>query len=619
MKMRSLLTITGLVILAATGCNPADHRLVFRNGDVSMKHVRLLPGPFQEAQQRDLMYLKSLSSDRMLATFRQTAGLKPKAEGYTGWEERELRGHFTGHYLSACAMMWASTGDTTMLSRVRYIAGELYACQKANGDGYISAFPREFIDRAEAAKPVWAPYYTIHKILAGLVDAWTWCADSTALEVASGMAGWIGSRCSLLTDEQMQTMLDHTEQGGMNEVLYELYAITGKPAFKDLARRFYQNSYFIPLAAYRDTLKGQHVNSFIPNVIGISRGYELTADEPSRRIAEFFWKTVTGSRSFVTGGTSNGEVWGSDPYHIHSELGPSSHESCCTYNMLKLTRHLWQWRHDPAYSDYYERALWNGILPTQHPVSAMSMYYVPMLPGYYKTFGTPETSFWCCTGTGVENFARAGECIYAADSNQLYIDQFIASELRLDSAGFSLIMETRFPDEEMVGMRIGLKTPASFGLNIRIPGWISADPVLTVNGRKIDYSCSAPGYLRINRTWRNNDRITLQLPMALRLECMPDSPDTCAVLFGPLVLAGKLGNPGLDDKKTYGHYGPYNDKPVAVPNLVSKGLPEKWIRRKGDELVFTAPASTGGEIELIPFFRLFDERFSVYWGINQQD
>ena len=619
MKLFANIAVTGMVILTVNGCNPHGKSLVFQQDAAILSHVKLLKGPFLDAQERDHQYLKSLRPDRLLASFRQTAGLQPRAEGYKGWEERELRGHFTGHYLSACSMMWAATGDTAMLGRVRYVTGELRACQLANGDGYISAFPREFIDRVEAAKPVWAPYYTIHKILAGLIDAWTWCSDSTALEVACGMAGWIGSRCAKLNAEQMQNMLDHTEQGGMNEALYQLYAITGKPEYRDLADRFYQNSYFVPLANYRDTLKGQHVNSFIPNVIGISRGYELTGDQCKRRIAEFFWKTVTGSRSFVTGGTSNGEVWGSDPYHIHSELGPSSHESCCTYNMLKLTRHLWQWKHDAAYSDYYERALWNGILPTQHPGSAMTMYYVPMAPGYYKTFGTPETSFWCCTGTGVENFARAGECIYAVDSNQLFVDQFIASELTDSKSGLKLTMETRFPDEETVHIGLGLKEPSVFGLNIRIPGWVSASPEITINGKGIEYSCSATGYFRISRTWQNNDQILVRLPMALRLECMPDSPDTCAVLFGPVVLAGKLGNMGLDDKKIYGHYGPYEDKPVTVPDLVSGGSPEKWIRRKGNELLFSTPATSGGEIELIPFFRLFDERYSVYWGIHRNN
>lgn len=608
--------ISLLIMGVLAGCsNNHDTPVTFGVSELAgLKNVRLLDGPFLDAQLRDLKYLRSLDPDRLLATFRQTAGLAPKAESYKGWEERELRGHFTGHYLSACSMMYAATGDTSMSGRVRYVVRELLECQKANGDGYISAFPREFIDRVEAAKQVWAPYYTIHKILAGLTDAYTWCNDTLALQVACRMSDWIGLRCAGLSEVQMQNLLDHTEQGGMNEVLYQLFSFTGNTDYRDLAARFYENSYFLPLQKYKDTLKGQHVNSFIPNVIGLARGYELGADPGYRQIAEFFWNTVTGSRSFVTGGTSNGEIWGSDNYHIHSELGPSSHESCCTYNMLKLTRHLWNWNHDPAYSDYYERALWNGILPTQHPESGMSMYYVPMAPGYYKTFGTPENSFWCCTGTGVENFARVGESIYAVDKDQLFVDQYISSELKMDSLAFSVRMVTDFPENENIEILISNEQPMLFTINLRIPQWVASDPELTINGKRAGYSASPSSYFKIRRNWKNGDKIGLKLPMSLRLECMPDSPDTCAVMFGPVVLAGLLGNEGLDEKKTYGHYGPYEDKPINVPALKLKGPEtERVARVSSASLAFRAQTHVGDSITLVPFYRLFDQRYSIYW------
>lgn len=616
MKIVNLAGFSLAIFLVSAACNEnKNKRFSFGNIDLDeISHVRLLDGPFKDAQQRDLVYLKSLKPDRLLSMFRLTSGLPPKAESYKGWEELEVRGHFTGHYLSACSMMWAATGDTVMKQRVHYITGELQLCQQANGDGYISAFPREFIDRAETAKPVWAPYYTIHKILAGLIDSYALCADSTALDVACGMADWIYSRCMGLSESQMQNMLDHTEQGGMNEALYQLFKLTGKQSYKDLADRFYQKSYFVPLADYRDTLKGQHVNSFIPNVIGLARGYELTGDLQHRRIAEFFWKTVTETRSFVTGGTSNGEFWRSDNWHIHSELGPGTHESCCTYNMLKLTRHLWKWNHDPAYSDYYERALWNGILPTQHPVTGMSMYYIAMAPGFYKTFGTPENSFWCCTGTGVENFAQVGECIYSVENDQIFVDQYISSELKLDSLGFSMKLETRFPENQLAEIVMELAQPAVFGLNLRIPGWVSSKPEIRLNGKALDYISSASSYFSIHRKWKSGDRVSVMLPMSLRLEFMPDAPDTCAVLFGPVVLAGLLGNSGLNDKKMFGPSGPYEDKPVSVPNLAAKGLPEKWIRRmEPGKLDFKAPVTVGDSVELVPFYRLFDQRYTVYW------
>ncbi len=608
-----------LILLICLGCSQnKTHVISF--GDqkaTAINHVKLLNGPFKDAQIRDLQYLKNLNPDRLLANFRLTAGLVPKSESYKGWEERELRGHFTGHYLSACSMMWAATGDTTMLARVRYVTKELKLCQDANGDGYISAFPREFIDRVENANKVWAPYYTIHKILAGLTDAFVWCGDSVALNIACKMGDWIDSRCSHLTEVQMQNMLDHTEQGGMNEVLYNLFSLTGNRVYSDLAKRFYQNSYFNPLVNHKDSLKGQHVNSFIPNVIGVARGYELTGNPKLRTIAEFFWKTVIDSRCFVTGGTSNGEIWGSDSWHIHSELGPSSHESCCTYNLLKLTRHLWQWNHDAAFSDYYEIALWNGILPTQHPISGMTMYYVPMAPGYYKTFSTPESSFWCCTGTGIENFAKSGECIYSVDKDELYIDQYISSELHIDSLGFSLKMVSGLLENENIEVAIGLLKPLEFSLNFRIPAWVAADAQIKVNGKSVDFSASPSSYFKIRRRWSNGDKISVILPMTLHLNCMPDSPDTCAVMYGPIVLAGLLGNTGLSEKFIYGHYGPYESKPVKVPDLVSKGLIQSWILRPSKEkLLFKAPVNAGDSIVLVPFYQLFDQRYSIYWRID---
>lgn len=612
--------VAAILLISFTGCQEKDH-LIFNQDQVipvSLNDVVLLSGPFLDARNRDMAYLKSLDPDRLVASFRQTAGLPSKADNYKGWESSELRGHFTGHYLSASSMMFAATGDTALKDNVEYLVKELRICQEKNGGGYISAFPIEFIDRVEAGKPVWAPYYTIHKILAGLVDSYTLCGDTLALQIACDLADWIKKRCDSLTREQMQFMLEKTEQGGMNEVLYRLWALTSKVKYKELAEKFYEDAYFIPLSKFRDQLKGQHVNSFIPNVIGLALGYELTGDPKMKQITEFFWKTVTESRSFVTGGTSNGEIWGSDNYHMHSELGPSSHETCCTYNMLKLTRYLWLRNQDPAFSDFYERALWNGILPTQHPVTGMTMYYVPMAPGYYKTFGTPENSFWCCTGTGIENFAKTGGCIYFVGRNKVYVDQYIASEMTVDSAGFGLNMTTGFPESESIQLEFTIERPSEFELYLRIPGWIADNPEISLNGKKLECSAGPSSYFILDRKWRTGDVVRMRLPMDLYFECLPDSPDTCAILYGPVVLAGKLGNSDLTDKKQYGHYGPYNDQPVAVPDLKRNGSPEKTILKAGNEkLLFKTVCFNGDSVEMIPFYRLFDERYTIYWSFRR--
>jgi DUF1680 family protein len=594
----------------------------FRDPEVrhaEISNVRLLGGPFYEAQQRDLEYLKKIVPDRLLASFRSTAGLIPKAEQYKGWEERELRGHFTGHYLSACSMMYAASGDQDMRSRVEYIVKELAECQAANQDGYLSAFPQEFIDRVEAVKPVWAPYYTIHKILAGLLDSYRYCQDTLALTVASNMADWIYKRCEKIPRAKMQEILNKTEQGGMNDVAYQLLDITGIPDYLGLASFFYQDSYFKPLSDFRDSLKGQHVNSFIPNVIGLAKGYDLTRNPEYRQICEYFWKTVTETRSFVTGGTSNGEIWGSDNYHIHSECGPSSHESCCTYNMLKLTMALWHWNQDPDYSDYYERALWNGILPTQDTLTGMSMYYVPMQSGYFKTFGTPENSFWCCTGTGVENFARAGESIYAVGNGKLFVDQYIASVLTLDSLGLKLVMSTDYPSDPRIKIDITLDKPKKFAIALRIPGWMEEPARIRLNHKSIPLVSGPGSYLYLERTWRKGDQIELELPMSIHIECMPDAIDTCAVMYGPVVLAARLGRTDINPEIEYGRYGPYDSKPVTVPNLdLRNGT--GVIVRKGNpaELVFNAPALGNGMIEMVPFYNLFSERYAIYLPVYKK-
>ena len=412
-----------------------------------LEQVRLLDGPFREAMQRDGRYLLSLDTDRLLHTFRLNAGLPSSAEPLGGWEAPncEVRGHFVGHYLSGCALMYAATGEEAYRQRALQVVAALAECQQAIGNtGYLSAFPESFFDRVETLQRVWAPYYTLHKILAGLLEVYVHCGDARALEIAEGMARWCQSRCDKLSDEQMQQMLNRTEQGGMNEVLANLYALTGKPQYMDLSRRFVQRSYNDPLAAGRDELRGQHVNSFIPNIIGTARQYELTGNAEDRQVAHFFWHQVTEHRCYCTGGTSNEEHWRTEPDQLAGELGNHTQETCCTYNLLKLTRHLFAWEPRSVYADYYERALWNSILSTQDPQTGMMMYFVTLGPGRWKYFNRPTDSFWCCTGTGVENHAQYGDSIYFHDRDGLYVNQFIASELTWTSGTSASVRKRGF-------------------------------------------------------------------------------------------------------------------------------------------------------------------------------
>jgi DUF1680 family protein len=584
----------------------------------NLKQVRLLDGPFKDAMERDADYLKELESERLLHNFMANAGLPASAEPLGGWEKPdvELRGHTVGHFLSACAWMYASTGDEELKAKADRIVAELAKCQEALGpSGYLSAFPEEFIDRVEATERVWAPYYTLHKILAGLLDMYIHCGNTQALDIAEKMAAWVKIRTDRLDEEHMQRMLDKTEQGGMNDVLSHLYAATGKPEYLKLARRFDQKSYTEPLSNYQDELKGLHVNSFIPNMIGTAREYELTGDPVLRRIATFFWGQVTLARSYATGGTSNDEAWRTMPYKMASELGPFSHESCCTYNMLKLTRHLFSWSADPCYADYYERALFNGILATQNPEDGMMMYYVPMASGLFKTFMTPRNSFWCCTGTGMENHAKYGGSIYFHDDDSLYVNLFLASELTWEEKGLQIRQETNFPEQEGTSLIIKVNKSAELTIHIRIPYWVGQEGYVEINGLKLETFSSPGSFLTIRRKWKNGDRIDVILPMHLHLCSMPDDPNLAAIMYGPLVLAGQLGAVELPREEIYGKYGPTVD-PVAVPFLspLSDNL-GAWVKpADGEPLTFrTEGAGRPKDVTLVPFYKLFGQRYAIYW------
>ena len=588
-----------------------------------LKKVRLLDGPFKTAMDRDLAYMKSLDGDRLLHMFRVTAGLPSDAEAYGGWEKSdvEVRGHTIGHFLSAAAMMYASTGDAEIKAKADAVVAGLAECQKALGtSGYLSAFPETFFDRVESVRTVWAPYYTIHKIMAGLVDMAEHCGSGQALEVVEGVARWVKSRTDKSDPAHMERVLNFTEQGGMNEVLANLYAITGKAEYLATARRFDERKYTEPLTHGLDKMKGEHVNSFIPNIIGSAREYEMTNDPVLRRLVTFFWNEVTGARSFVTGGTSDNEAWESDPYQLYEELGANSHESCCTYNMLKLTRHLFSWEAAAGYFDYYERALWNGILSTQNPSDGMMMYYVPMKPGLYRTFMKPLDSFWCCTGTGMENHAKYGDSIYFHDGAGVFVNLFIASELDWTEKGVRIRQETRFPDEAMTTITVGAAKPVRLALRIRVPVWAAGPCVVRLNGKAIEVTSSPSSYLTIDREWKGGERLEVDLPMALRLESLPDRPDIAAFVYGPIVLAGALGGGDkLTEDMVYGKYGPEGE-PVRVPYFDVKPTDplDTWIKSvAGMPLTFrTSYAGKPEDVTLVPFYKLFGERYTIYWQIG---
>jgi len=589
--------------------------------------VHLLPGPFATARDLDARYLLSLEPDRLLHNFRANAGLAPKAPVYGGWESKEpwidirCHGHTLGHYLSACAMMTAATADPQFQERVAYIVTELSECQRARGDGLICAFPdgSTQLDNALAGKPiVGVPWYTLHKIMAGLRDAHTFANNPQALVVLTRLADWIETASRTVTEAQFQKMLE-VEHGGMNEVLADLHALTGEGRYLALAQRFNHRALLEPLAARRDTLDGLHANTQIPKVIGFSRLHDLTGNEACGTAAQFFWRVVTKQRSFATGGHGDGEHFfpvAEFDEHLYSA---KTMETCGTYNMLRLTRALFLKDPSADYADYYERALFNDILASQDPTSGLVTYFQATRPGYVKLYCSATDSFWCCTGTGMENHAKYGDSIYFHSARALYINLFIASQLQWREKGLQLTQSTRFPDEAGSKLVVHVRAPIRIALKIRQPRWCQRARV-SLNGVAHRVSAGADGYLEIDRVWRDGDTIDVELPMRLGFAAIPGSSEIGALTYGPLVLAARCGSdgisPGADIIVNERTSGDMLKMPMALPQLDKsvRSLEQHLVRRSADSISFGLQTPQR-PFELIPYYRIAHERYNLYWRI----
>jgi hypothetical protein len=586
-----------------------------------LTQVRLLDGPFRDAMVRDQSYLLALDPDRLLRNFRVNVQLPASAQPYGGWEgpDCELRGHSLGHYLSALSLMYASTGDHRFEQRVEYIVNELAQCQSnapavGFNRGYLSAFPESFIDRVEQGKPVWAPWYTLHKIMAGLFDASQLCHNAKALEVLTNMANWVKFRVDRLPTSQMQASLE-TEQGGMTEVLANLYGVTGNTNYLRLAQTFNHQRVLDPLEQGLDQMDGLHANTQIPKIVGITREYEFTGNPLFLTAATTFWDAVTLHRSYVIGGDSDHEHFFSIKEFDH-HLSQETCETCNTYNMLKLTRVLFALGPSAQKMDFYERALYNHILGSQDPETEMFTYFVSLKPGHFKVYSTPEDSFWCCVGTGMENHAQYGDAIYYHDADSLWVNLFIASALAWPDKGISVRQETQFPQSEASTLKIKTTQPVQLALKIRHPSWATDGFKVLVNGQIQKLQSTPCSYLVINREWRDGDTVEVRFPMGLRTENLPGATNEVALLYGPIVLAGDLGTNGMPLPLARGQ-GDYNFLPdPATPAFVcDAGDLIKHIRPvAGKPLTFlTRHLGRPQEVTLRPFYQLQRERYSVYW------
>lgn len=601
-----------------------EHRL----SPFRLDQVKLLESPFHDAMELDKKYLLSLNIDRLLVDYIKVSGHATSVKPYGGWEQEGLNGHTLGHYLSACSMMFAASGEQEFKRRVDYIVEKLSEIQHVRRSGYIGGIPPDFFEKS-AFDPegelrnfrfggIWSPWYNIHKVFAGLIDAYSFCGNDKAIEVVSRLADWAVNISDQLADSLFKRMLD-CEFGGMNDALAELYAVTGKVEYLDLAIRFDHDKVFNPLEKGEDKLNGLHANTQIPKIIGAARIYELTGNEKYRHIASNFWDIVVNHHTYIHGGNSSGEYFG-PPDSLSNRISDVTSETCNTYNMLKLTRHLLMLTGDIKYADYYEGALYNHILASQDHETGMMLYFASLKPGYFKIFNSPEYSFWCCTGTGMENHAKYANSIYFHDDQSVWINLFIASELKWEGKGLILRQETSFPEDEKTTITI-LEAPGkAVPIHIRIPCWAFSGVSIQINNEELKSDLNPGSFVTLSRKWKGGDVIQIKLPMRLHISTLPGNDQKFAILYGPVVLAGNFGEKDLprgwhfpdDNVSNAGETQEEFEVPVIRGDLNN---PDDWITPvEGRPLTFrTVNAGTPEDAELVPFYKINYERYTIYW------
>jgi DUF1680 family protein/rhamnogalacturonyl hydrolase YesR len=586
-----------------------------------LQEVRLLDGPFKHATQLNIRSLLHYEPDRFLAKFRTEAGLEPRAEHYHGWEDATIAGHSLGHYLSACALMFRTSGDARFLERVNYMVGELDSCQQAHGNGYLGAIPdgkrilEEEVGRGIIhAAPfdlngIWAPFYSMHKIMAGLRDSYRLCDNTKALEVERNLGDWLDKLLSGLSEEQMQEILS-CEHGGMNEVLADLYADTGNRAYLDLSRRFHHKAILDPLTEGVDILKGKHANTQIPKLVGLARRYELTGDINDRNAARFFWERVVYHHSYVNGSHGHHEYFG-PPDSLNNRLSSHTSESCNVYNMLKLSMHLFTWDASPQVADFYERALFNHILSSQHSGNGRVLYFHSLQMGGHKLFQDPF-SFTCCVGTGMENHSKYGGCVFFKSAEELFVTQFVAAELDWKEKGVVLQQVTGFPEEQGTTLRFLNERPVDLILRIRKPSWADERFSVVVNGKKKRVRQEPGSFIRVKGKWKKGDEVVVEIPFTFRLEAMPDNPERVAIMYGPLVMAADLG-PAYEKEA---------GDPLYVPGLVTEARnPSDWFVPLDSQpnRFMTDGVCRPGDVTVRPLYTINDRNYTVYWDICSEE
>ncbi len=585
-------------------------------------------------------YLLSLDQDRIASWFRREAGLIPKAQPYPFWESEDvwgkgpLAGHIMGFYLSSMAMMYQSTGDEKIIEKLNYTLSELEECQKAGKDGYLLAtingrhvFQDVVEGNFKTSNPLindtWEPVYIMNKIMLGLNSVYTRCGIPKAGAIFLKMADWFGdSVLNKLTHDQIQELLV-CEHGSINESYIDAYKLSGDKKYLQWANMLNDEDMWVPLSQGKDVLNGWHANTQIPKFTGFENIYQYTSDQKYTDAARFFWSTVVSKHTWSIGGNSTGEHFFTTSEFTERLPLIGGPESCNSVNMLRLTEVLYKDYAEPEKIDYYEKVLFNHILSNYDPDSAMCVYYTSMRPGHYKVYGTKYHSFWCCTGTGMESPSKFGQMIFAYDESSLYVNLFLPSELNWKDKKVRITQKTSFPDIESSTIVITTEQPVKFNLKIRQPKWLkSAIPDIKVNGKKISIKASPDGYVAIERVWKNGDEIIVGLPGKISIESIPGGNEYISVLYGPIVLAAKMDNQGLNANDFRNARDvvarkiiPLSDAPTFAGNYdnITKGI----TRKPGSVALFQSVSDKN--LELVPFNTIHYSRYAVYFRHFEND
>ena len=633
----------------------AHERAITKAHPVPLGRVRLTGGPLKHAQDLTREYLLALDPDRMLAYYRERAGLAPKAKGYTGWDGngRNLTGHIAGHHLSGVSLMYQATGDARFKERADYIVRELAEVQRTHGDGYVGALDglREAFARLSKGEiksgsfdlnGLWSPWYTLHKTYAGLRDAFRHTGNAQALQVEIGFATWAEGVLKPLSDEQVQKML-LTEFGGMNEILADLYADTGDVRWLTLSKRFEHHAFTQPLKRHQDNLSGKHGNCQIPKLLGSAARYGYTGEMDDIVAATFFWDRVVRHHSYASGGHGLNEYWGA-PDVVSTRVDGRAAETCNVYNMLKLSRRLFSLRPDAAYADFHERALFNHILASIDPNDGRTSYMVPVGRGEQQEYQNMQRDFTCCVGSGMESHALHGLGVWYESRDTIWLNLFVPSTAEFTLGKAKLALDTSFPDGDTATVTVTLPAPATFTLAVRRPYWAGDGFTIAVNGTPmpqppfntlsdpvaggraggIGNESTAPtsAYVNITRTWKSGDTVSILSPKSLHLEPTPDDPRVTAIMWGPLALAGDMG-PRVADIDENSQMTPG----MKVPMLVTESRTvTEFVKPAGKAGDFTipdvgrypseaGPSVAAWPLALAPFYRTHRKRYSVYFDL----